>query len=117
MKQKQEPRPLNVPLFRALWPVLDSIWGVLKGSWGVLEGKLCAGWVAFAGEVTVLADVTGIDVPWLQSFYLQNYLEACTHTRPNKALPKFMCRTCDQKRLSPSFIIVFCRGPTTRTKP
>ena len=30
------PRPPNVPLFRALWYLLDDIWGVLKGSWGVL---------------------------------------------------------------------------------
>ena len=30
------PRPLNVPLLRALWYLLDGIWGLLKGSWGVL---------------------------------------------------------------------------------
>ena len=28
--------PVNVPLLRALWSLLDGIWGVLKGSWGVL---------------------------------------------------------------------------------
>ena len=30
------PRPLNVPLLRALWSPLVGIWGLLKGSWGVL---------------------------------------------------------------------------------
>ena len=29
------PRPPNVPLFSALWSLLDATWGVLKGSWGV----------------------------------------------------------------------------------
>ena len=28
--------PINVPLLRALWSLLDGIWGVLKGSRGVL---------------------------------------------------------------------------------
>ena len=28
------PKPPNVPLFRALWSLLDGIWGLLKGSWG-----------------------------------------------------------------------------------
>ena len=26
--------PTKVPLFRALWSLLDGIWGILKGSWG-----------------------------------------------------------------------------------
>ena len=30
------PRPPNVPLFRALWSLLDGSWGVLKGSSRVL---------------------------------------------------------------------------------
>ena len=29
--------PLNVPLLRASWSLVDGIWGVLKGSWGVLD--------------------------------------------------------------------------------
>ena len=30
------PTPPNVPLFRALWSLLDGIWGSLRRSWGVL---------------------------------------------------------------------------------
>ena len=32
--QPHRSRPLNVPLLRALWSLLDGIWGSLKGSWG-----------------------------------------------------------------------------------
>ena len=28
--------PPDVPLFRAIWSLLDAIWGLFKGSWGVL---------------------------------------------------------------------------------
>ena len=30
------PAPPKVPLFKALWSLLDSIWIILNGSWGVL---------------------------------------------------------------------------------
>ena len=29
-----EPRPPNVPLFRAVWSLLACIWGASKASWG-----------------------------------------------------------------------------------
>ena len=33
-----ELRSTNVPLFTALWSLIDGIWGLLKGSGGVLDG-------------------------------------------------------------------------------
>ena len=34
---RKYPRLSNVPLLRALWPLLDANSGVLRGSWGVLD--------------------------------------------------------------------------------
>ena len=37
-QERDLPTPPNVPLLRALWPLLDGIGGRLKSTWGVLVG-------------------------------------------------------------------------------
>ena len=56
------PRPPNVPLFRALWSLLDGIWGSLKGSWGVLDD---AGIQHY--EMEVSSDLGALQIPQIDS--------------------------------------------------